>query len=102
MRRRARRRRARRWFSVVIVEHRIKLHQSGIERGFKSGLELVVVRPVVRGHRGLGVVGRWEVCCCTPGKWFEEAWAVCDTAEYTVLAVVVLHVSPGFGAPMQT
>ena len=31
-----------------------------------------------------------------------EARAVCNTAEYTVLAVVVLHVSPGFGAPMQT
>ena len=68
--------RARRWVSVVIVEHRIKLHQSGIEHGFKSGLELVVVRPVVRGHRGLGVVGGWEGCCCTPGKWFGGAGRV--------------------------
>ena len=68
--------RARRWVSVVIVEHRIKLHQSGIEHGFKSGLELVLVRPVGRSHRGLGVVGGWEVCCCTPGKWFGGAGRV--------------------------
>jgi hypothetical protein len=31
---------------------------------------------VVRGHRGLGVVGGWEGCCCTPGKWFGGAGRV--------------------------